>query len=108
MRVGRPAVPFASAGDGWDLKCQRAPPNLSGRDSGTAVVPRDSNGGFVNSHHLTPADLAQRWGMSIGTLANDRSAGRGPAYVKLGGRVVYRLVDIEAYEAARVVMPVAA
>ncbi len=25
----------------------------------------------------------------------------GPAYLKIGGRVIYRLADIEAYEAAR-------
>ncbi|MDF2747210.1 MAG: hypothetical protein K0S98_1495 [Propionibacteriaceae bacterium] len=34
------------------------------------------------------------------TLANQRSHGRGPAYLKLAGRVRYRLSDIEAYERA--------
>jgi hypothetical protein len=33
-------------------------------------------------------------------LANQRSQGRGPAYLKLAGRVRYRLSDIEAYEQA--------
>ena len=49
---------------------------------------------------LTDAQLAVRWQLSRGTLANQRSQGRGPAYLKLAGRVRYRLSDIEAYEQA--------
>lgn len=49
--------------------------------------------------HLIPSVLAERWSVSVGHLANLRSAGTGPAYLKLGGRVVYRLADIEEYEA---------
>lgn len=48
--------------------------------------------------HLTPSALAARWQVSKGHLANLRSAGTGPAYLKLGGRVLYRLADIEDYE----------
>ena len=47
---------------------------------------------------LTDAQLAVRWQLSRGTLANQRSQGRGPAYLKLAGRVRYRRSDIEAYE----------
>ena len=47
---------------------------------------------------LTDAQLAARWQLSRGTLANQRSQGRGPAYLKLAGRVRYRRSDIEAYE----------
>ena len=49
---------------------------------------------------LTDAQLALRWQLSRGTLANQRSQGRGPAYLKLAGRVRYRRSDIEAYEEA--------
>jgi hypothetical protein len=49
---------------------------------------------------LTDAQLAARWQLSRGTLANQRSQGRGPAYLKLAGRVRYRRSDIEAYEQA--------
>ena len=49
---------------------------------------------------LTDAQLANRWQMSRGTLANQRYQGRGPAYVKLAGSVRYRESDVEAYEAA--------
>jgi hypothetical protein len=49
---------------------------------------------------LTDAQLAVRWQLSRGTLANQRSQGRGPAYLKLAGRIRYRRSDIEAYEQA--------
>ena len=49
--------------------------------------------------HLNQVQLADRWNISPRTLERWRWAGEGPRYMKLGGRVVYRLVDIEAYEA---------
>jgi hypothetical protein len=48
---------------------------------------------------LTTRDLAQRWQVNAGSLANDRSAGRGVPYVKIGGAVRYRLRDVEGFEA---------
>ena len=36
------------------------------------------------SNLLTPAELATMLGMSVRTLANWRSAGKGPPYVKIG------------------------
>ena len=52
----------------------------------------------VGPELLTHAQLAERWQLSRGTLANQRSQGRGPAYPKIAGRVRYRRADIEAYE----------
>jgi len=49
--------------------------------------------------HLNQIDLADRWNISERTLERWRWTGEGPAYLKIGGRVVYRLEDIEAYEA---------
>ena len=49
---------------------------------------------------LTTRDLAQRWQVNAGSLANDRSAGRGVPYVKIGGAVRYRLCDVEVFEAS--------
>lgn len=57
--------------------------------------------------HLTPNDLGQRWGVSVGHLANLRSAGIGLTYLKLGASVRYRLSDVIAEEAASVVLAVA-
>lgn len=56
---------------------------------------------------LTAPELAERWSTSLGGLANDRSAGRGLPFLRLGSRVRYRLSDVEAYESANLVAPVA-
>ncbi|HEX8508634.1 MAG TPA: helix-turn-helix domain-containing protein [Propionibacteriaceae bacterium] len=57
----------------------------------------------AGSELLTDAQLAERWQLSRGTLANQRSQGRGPTYLKIAGRVRYRRSDIESYEAASMV-----
>ena len=49
--------------------------------------------------HLNQIELADRWNISQRTLERWRWLGEGPAYLKIGGRVVYRLEDVEAYEA---------
>jgi len=51
--------------------------------------------------HLNQVELARRWSLSHRTLERWRWEGRGPQYLKIGGRVAYRLSDIEAYEASR-------
>ena len=43
-------------------------------------------------------DLAARWRISHRTLERWRWSGDGPKFLKVGGRVVYRLSDIEEYE----------
>ena len=48
--------------------------------------------------HLNQRTLATRWDVSEATLERWRSEGIGPIFLKLQGRVLYRLVDIEAYE----------
>lgn len=39
--------------------------------------------------YLTPKDMAERMGVTVKTLANQRSAGTGPKFVKVGGAVRY-------------------
>jgi len=48
--------------------------------------------------HLNQKQLATRWGVSEARLPRWRSEGIGPKFLKLCGRVLYRQVDIEAYE----------
>jgi predicted site-specific integrase-resolvase len=48
--------------------------------------------------HLNEHTLAKRWSISPRTLQRWRQEGKGPAYLKLGGRIAYRLVDVEAWE----------
>lgn len=49
--------------------------------------------------HLNQTELATRWNISPRTLERWRWTGEGPRYIKIGGRVVYRLEDVEAFEA---------
>lgn len=48
--------------------------------------------------HLNQRHLADRWDLSEATLERWRSDGIGPVYMKLQGRVLYRVEDVEAYE----------
>jgi Helix-turn-helix domain len=52
-------------------------------------------------HHLNQIELARRWRISPRTLERWRWLKQGPPYLKIGGRVIYRLSDIEAFEAAQ-------
>lgn len=51
--------------------------------------------------HFNQVDLSRRWNISPRTLERWRWLGLGPRYLKIVGRVVYRLEDIEAFEAER-------
>lgn len=42
-------------------------------------------------------------GLHARTLDNWRSQGRGPRYVRVGRRIVYRIADLESYLDARTV-----
>lgn len=46
---------------------------------------------------VSPEECAHRLGIRVSTLSNMRWTGRGPTYIKVGGRVRYRLVDIAEY-----------
>ena len=46
---------------------------------------------------LSTEELSQLWNVSTNTLRKWRWEGKGPRFVKLGQRVVYRHADIEAY-----------
>ena len=52
----------------------------------------------MNVKHLNQRQLAERWAVSEATLERWRSAGIGPVFLKIQGRVLYRIEDIEAYE----------
>ncbi len=54
---------------------------------------RTNNG----SRLVSTKELSKMWDMPESTLRYWRCAGIGPAYVKLGGRIKYDLVDVEAY-----------
>ena len=49
-------------------------------------------------HCLNQKELARRWGISHRTLERWRYSGQGPTFLKLGGRGLYRLADVEDFE----------
>jgi len=50
--------------------------------------------------HFNVYDLSKRWGLAPKTLDRWRQRGIGPRFLKIGGHVVYRREDIDAYEEA--------
>jgi len=59
----------------------------------------------MNVYHLSEVQLATRWSISERTLQRWRWKKKGPPYLKIGGRVAYRLADIEAWEDANLQKP---
>lgn len=53
--------------------------------------------------YLTPNELVARYKgkFSKRTLANWRSNGNGPPFLKLGGRVLYEISKLEEWESRR-------
>ncbi|NCP62707.1 MAG: DNA-binding protein [Alphaproteobacteria bacterium] len=50
---------------------------------------------------VTPDILAERWCKTTRYLAQLRCNGKGPAYLKIGRKILYRLQDIESFEERR-------
>jgi len=50
---------------------------------------------------LTSKEVAERYGVSVRTLADWRSGSAGPVWTKPGKVVLYRVEDLEAYFAAK-------
>lgn len=59
----------------------------------------------IRSLHLNQKELARRWRISPRTLERWRWLREGPSYLKIGGKVIYKLTEVEAFEAARVHAP---
>jgi hypothetical protein len=53
-----------------------------------------------SSDFLTDVQLAERWQLNRRTLIRWRSAGCGPDFMKVEGRVLYPLAAVEQYEKA--------
>ena len=52
----------------------------------------------AQTQHLCQKQLARRWRLSHRSLERWRSQGRGPRFLKINGRCLYRLADVEAFE----------
>jgi predicted DNA-binding transcriptional regulator AlpA len=53
--------------------------------------------------YLSPEDLADRYDVALQTVYGWNKSGSGPAYLKIGGLVRYRVADVEAWERSRLV-----
>ena len=51
--------------------------------------------------HLNQKQLARRWHLSHRTLERWRCQGQGPVWLKVGGRVLYTMENIQDYERSR-------
>ena len=47
---------------------------------------------------LTEKDLANRWGLTIVTIQRNRRSKNNLPYIRISGRIRYRLSDVEDYE----------
>lgn len=56
-----------------------------------------TNAAGLSPRFLRTPDAARLLGLSGRTLEKHRTYGTGPAYRKLGGRVVYAIEDLEAW-----------
>lgn len=59
----------------------------------------ESRAASAEDQYLTPRQLSERWLIDPGSLANLRSRGEGPPFLKLeNGSVRYRVADVLAVE----------
>jgi hypothetical protein len=56
-----------------------------------------------SSDYLTATQLADRWGIHPSTLKRWRDCGKGPAYFRTPGFVLYPLAEVEQYEQANTI-----
>lgn len=68
-------------------------------DGAVGIRPQDIKDSTRAVRHLNQIELSRRWSISPRTLERWRWLGQGPCFLKIGGRVVYRLEEIEAFEA---------
>jgi hypothetical protein len=47
---------------------------------------------------IRESDVAERWKKSLRTLQRWRAEGYGPAYLRIGGSIFYRVSDVVAFE----------
>lgn len=55
--------------------------------------------------HLLQVELAERWRISPRTLDRWRKLAKGPDWLRLNGRIRYRMEDVLAFERSRLQRP---
>jgi hypothetical protein len=59
----------------------------------------------MDLRHFNQEQLARRWCISPRTLERWRWLKQGPKYLKIGGRILYRVDDIEGFETLQERLP---
>ena len=59
------------------------------------ITPQNIDPGTIPQRYLRTPEAARFLGLSGRTLEKHRTYGTGPRYSKLGGRVVYRMADLQ-------------
>ncbi len=54
--------------------------------------------------NLTPEEVERVYGLNAATLANKRTKGEGPRYIKDGGKVLYPQREVQKYLNAREIL----
>ena len=52
------------------------------------------------SEFLTDTQLAERWQMHRKSLIRWRSQRKGPPFIAINGKILYKMADVENYEQA--------
>lgn len=62
-------------------------------------------GNSATKKFLTPHEVSARYDgrITVRTLANWRSQGRGPAFTKVGGAILYQVDQLETWEQSNTV-----
>lgn len=60
----------------------------------------------MDKKFLSAKEIEATFNIDAGTLANWRSGKRGPRFVKIGKKVVYRTSDLEAFLARHTVLTI--
>lgn len=55
---------------------------------------------YEEDRFVTARELADRWQVKPQRLANERSKGYGPPFIKIGSSVRYRISDVLQFEEA--------
>lgn len=56
-----------------------------------------SSPALISQQWLTPEELGEKLSVKAATLAEWRSAGKGPIYMKIGREIKYAIADVEAW-----------
>ena len=87
-------APPLLSGSAKGLCNQRQPAAMSQRQRSQLMDARPTP---VTARYLRTPDAAVHLGLSARTLEKHRCYGTGPVYHKLGGRIVYRISDLDAW-----------